>query len=95
VNQVRVLIWQIAGHVPWRVARPVDSLAYEVDLLRTLALNAIAERDAAIVERDRLIELNDRLRRVLRQGAGLRSEKRAVAKLGSRPLSHLRQTGRR
>jgi hypothetical protein len=32
-----------------------------------LALNAITECDAAIAERDRLIELNDRLRRLLRR----------------------------
>jgi hypothetical protein len=44
----------------WRVNPPLDSLPDDIDALRALALNAIAERD-------RLIELNDRLRRLLDQ----------------------------
>ena len=52
---------------PWRVNRPIDSLPDDIDALRAVALNAIAERDAAMAERDRLIELNDRLRRLLPQ----------------------------
>jgi hypothetical protein len=35
-----------------RVARPADSLPDDIDALRALALNAIAESDAAIAERD-------------------------------------------
>jgi hypothetical protein len=35
-----------------RVARPADSLPDDIDSLRALALNAIAESDAAIAERD-------------------------------------------
>ena len=40
----------------WRVNQ-IGSLPDDIDALRVLALNAIAERDAAIAERDRLIEL--------------------------------------
>ena len=65
----------------WRVARPIDSLPDDVDALRTLALNAIAERDAAIAERDRLIELNDRLRRLLRKAQGFEAKSERLAKL--------------
>jgi transposase len=65
----------------WRVARPIDSLPDDVDALRTLALNAIAERDAAIAERDRLIELNDRLRRLLRKAHGFEAKSERLAKL--------------
>ena len=43
-----------------------------------LALNAFAERDAALAERDRLADLNDRLRRLLRKAQGLRGQKRAI-----------------
>src|SRR4029434_10324309 len=65
----------------WRVAGPIDSLPDDVDALRTLALNAIAERDAAIAERDRLTELNDRLRRLLRKAQGLEAKSERLAKL--------------
>ena len=65
----------------WRVARPIDSLPDDVDALRTLALNAIAERDAAIAERDSLIELNDRLRRLLRKAQGFEAKSERLAKL--------------
>ena len=65
----------------WRVARPIDSLPDDVDALRTLALNAIAERDAAIAERDKLIELNDRLRRLLRKAQGFEAKSERLAKL--------------
>lgn len=65
----------------WRVTRPIDSLPDDVDALRTLALNAIAERDAAIAERDRLIELNDRLRRLLRKAQGFEAKSERLAKL--------------
>src|SRR5512138_2950335 len=65
----------------WRVAGPIDSLPDDVDALRTLALNAIAERDAAIAERDRLSELNDHLRRLLRKAQGLEAKSERLAKL--------------
>src|SRR5262249_34512677 len=65
----------------WRVARPIDSLPDDVDALRTLALNATAERNAAIAERDRLIELNDRLRRLLRKAQGFEAKSERLAKL--------------
>src|SRR5215467_12948218 len=65
----------------WRVARPIDLLPDDVDALRTLALNAIAERDAAIAERDRLIELNDRLRHLLRKAQGFEAKSERLAKL--------------
>src|SRR5215471_12687882 len=65
----------------WRVARPIDSPPDDVDALRTLALNAIAERDAAIAERDRLIKLNDRLRRLLRKAQGFEAKSERLAKL--------------
>src|SRR6516164_2285566 len=68
----------------WRVARPIDSLPDDVDALRTLALNAIAERDAAIAERDRLIELNERLRRLLRKAQGFEAKSERLAKLHDR-----------
>ena len=51
-----------------------DSLPNDVDALRAFALNAVAERDAALAERDRLTsELNDRLRQLLR-GEGVRNQ---------------------
>src|SRR5215475_8247254 len=65
----------------WRVARPIDSLPDDVDALRTLALNAIAEGDAAVAERDRLIELNDRLRHLLRKAQGFEAKSERLAKL--------------
>src|SRR5262249_22421022 len=65
----------------WRVVRPIDSLPDDVDALRTLALKAIAERDAAIAERDRLIELNDRLRHLLRKAQGFEAKSERLAKL--------------
>src|SRR6516165_1712117 len=65
----------------WRVARPIDLPPDDVDALRTLALNAIAERDAAIAERDRLIDLNDRLRHLLRKVQGFEAKSERLAKL--------------
>jgi hypothetical protein len=52
------------------VDRPADSLPDHIDALRALALKAIAERDAAIVERDRLITMNEKLRQLLRNAHG-------------------------
>ena len=65
----------------WRVNRPIDSPPDDVDALRALALNAIAERDAAMAERDWLIELNDRLRRLLRKAQGFEAKSERLAKL--------------
>ncbi|HXV30009.1 MAG TPA: IS66 family transposase, partial [Sinorhizobium sp.] len=44
-----------------------DTLPDDIDGLRALALKALAERDAATAERDRLIVENDRFRHLLRQ----------------------------
>jgi hypothetical protein len=65
----------------WHVSRPIDSLPDDIDALRALALNAIAERDAVIAERERLIELNDRLRRLLRKAQGFEPKSERLAKL--------------
>lgn len=46
-----------------------------------MALNAIAERNAALAERDRLIELNDRLRHLLRKAQGFEAKSERLAKL--------------
>jgi hypothetical protein len=40
-----------------------------------------SERDAAVAERDRLIELNDRLRRLLRKAQGFEPKSERLAKL--------------
>jgi hypothetical protein len=40
------------------VDRSGDSLPNDVDALRAVALNALAERDAAIAERDQVIAMN-------------------------------------
>jgi len=47
--------------------RSADLLPDDVDALRVLALNAVAERDAAIAARHRLVAMNERLRRMLRK----------------------------
>ena len=65
----------------WRANRPIDSLPDDIDALRSLALNAVAERDAAIAKRDRLIELNDRLRRLLHKAQGFEAKSERLAKL--------------
>ncbi|WP_414642338.1 IS66 family transposase [Bradyrhizobium sp.] len=65
----------------WIVNRSIDSLPDDIDELRTVALNAIAERDAAIAERDRVIELNDRLRGLLRKAQGFEPKSERLAKL--------------
>ena len=58
----------------WRVNRPIDSLPDDIDALRAFALNAVAERD-------RLSELNDRLRRLLRKAQGFEPKSERLAKL--------------
>jgi len=85
VNQGQVWLSQIACDVlclaVWRVNRPIDSPADDIDALRAFALNAVAERDAAIAERDGLSELNDRLRRLLRKAQGFEAKSERPAKL--------------
>jgi hypothetical protein len=44
-------------------------------------LNAIAERDTAMAERDRLVELNERLRRLLRKAQSFEPKSERLAKL--------------
>ena len=44
-------------------------------------MNALAERDATLAERDQLIELNDRLRRLLRKAQGFEAKSERLAKL--------------
>ena len=39
-----------------------------------MALNALAERDAAIADRDRLITMNDKLRQLLRKAQGFEAK---------------------
>jgi transposase len=56
------------------VDRPADSLPDDIDALRALASTVIAERD-------RLIELNDRLRRLLRKAQGFEAKSERLAKL--------------
>ena len=65
----------------WRVDRPADSLPDDVNALRALALNAIAERDAALAERDRLIAMNEKLRQLLRKAQGFEAKSERLAKL--------------
>jgi transposase len=64
-----------------RVDRPADSLPNDIDALRALALNAIAERAAAIAERDRLIAMNEKLRQLLRKAQGFEAKSERLAKL--------------
>ena len=64
-----------------RVDPSADSLPDDIDALRALALNAFAERDAALAERDRLADLNDRLRRLLRKAQGFEAKSERSAKL--------------
>jgi len=68
---------------------PGDPLPDDIDALRAVALRALEERDRAIGERDLAIELNDRLRRLLRQANnalyGSRSER--LSKLPAEQLA--------
>ena len=50
-------------------------------------MNAVAERDAALAERDRLSELNDRLRQLLRKAQGFDAKSERLAKLDLDQLS--------
>ncbi len=54
--------------------KTADSLPNDIDALRALALSAIAERDAAIAERNRLTAMNDRPRRLLRKAQGFEDQ---------------------
>jgi transposase len=60
---------------------PADSLPDDVDVLRAVALNAIAGRDAAIAERDRLIAMNEKLRQLLRKAQGFEAKSERLAEL--------------
>jgi transposase len=64
-----------------RVDRPADSLPDDIDALRALAMNAIAERDAALAERNRLIAMNEKLRQLLRKAQGFEAKSERLAKL--------------
>jgi hypothetical protein len=65
----------------WRVDRSADSLPDDFEALRALALNAIAERDAATAGRDRLIAMNKKLRQLLRKAQGFEAKSERLAKL--------------
>jgi transposase len=69
------------------VNRSADSLPHDIDALRAFALNAIAERNAALAERDQLIELNDRLRQLLRKAQGFEAKSERLARLDLDQLS--------
>ena len=58
-----------------------DSLPDDVEALRAFALSAMLERDAVTAERDRLVELNDRLRQLLRKAQGFDAKSERLAKL--------------
>src|ERR1700761_3985586 len=67
---------------------PADSLPEDVEALRTLALKMISERDAeraekeaVAAERDKLMEINDRLRRLLRKAQGFEAKSEKLARL--------------
>jgi len=64
-----------------RVDRLADSLPDDIDALRALAVNAIAERDVALAERDRLIAMNEKLRQLLRKAQGFEAKSERLAKL--------------
>ena len=67
--------------------RSADSLPNDIDALRAFALNTIAERNAALAERDRLIEFNDRLRQLLRKAQGFEAKSERLARLDLDQLS--------
>src|SRR5262245_16351048 len=64
-----------------RVDRLAGSLPDDIDALRALAVNTIAERDAALAERDRLIAMNEKLRQLLRKAQGFAAKSERLAKL--------------
>ena len=49
------------------VSEPADSLPDDIEVLRALVRSVVAERDAAIAERDRAVEQNGKLRHLLQQ----------------------------
>jgi transposase len=61
--------------------RPADSLPDDFEALRAVALNAIAERDAAMAERDRLLAMNEKLRQLLRKAQGFDAKSERLARL--------------
>ena len=67
--------------------RSADSLPNDIDALRAFALTAVAERDAALAERNQLIELNDRLRQLLRKAQGFDAKSERLARLDLDQLS--------
>lgn len=69
------------------VERQPDSLPEDIEALRALALNVIAERDAALAERDSLIAMNDRLRHLLRKSQGFEAKSERLSKLPADQLN--------
>ena len=70
------------------MATLADSLPDDVEALRALVLATAAERDAertekeaVAAERDQLVEINDRLRRLLRKAQGFEAKSERLAKL--------------
>jgi len=70
------------------MASLADSLPDDIDALRAFALATAAQRDAeraekeaVAAERDKLVEINDRLRRLLRKAQGFEAKSERLAKL--------------
>jgi transposase len=63
------------------VSRHADSLPDDIEALRAVALSAMAERDVVIAERDKLVEMNDRLRHLLRKAQGFDAKSERLSKL--------------
>jgi hypothetical protein len=78
----------VANRLRWRVSRPTNSLPDDIDALRALASNAIAERDRL---RDRLIEPSDRLPR-LRKAQSLEANERLAKLLADQRKTSNRQS---
>jgi transposase len=51
----------------WNVSTAIDSLCDDIEALRAFALKALAERDAALAERDKLQSLYEHVRHLLRK----------------------------
>lgn len=64
-----------------------DTLPDDIEGLRALALKAMAERDAAIAERDRVSELNARLCQLLRKAQGFEAKSERLARFDADQLS--------
>ncbi len=64
-----------------------DTLPDDIEGLRALALEAMAERDVAIAERDRVSELNARLRQLLRKAQGFEAKSERLARFDADQLS--------